>query len=653
MSSVMNDGSFGSASRQRIFVWIVFVIAGLYTTRLAYMQIIQGSDFRLKAEAQAIKQVKIEPFRGNMIDRNGRFLVRNAPGFSVTVTPYEFTSASARNLARILGVDTTTLMSEVATAARYNKFAATKLQSGRDVDFAVISAIEEQRDSLPGVDVIIDPKRLYAFDGNASHLLGYTREVSTQQLAQFGDLYSMGDITGQTGIERAYEAFIRGQKGYSFVAVNKTGQRVSAFNDGKSDVRALEGDDLYLGLDGGLQELAEKLLDGKLGGVVALDPSNGEILAYASKPDFDLRQFTGKALRKYFNQLYTDPAKPLYNRVSMPIYPPGSTWKMLMALAGLQEGVITKTSTFYCSGAFHYGNRSCACHGTHGNIAVEAAIQHSCNSYFNQLALKLGIDRFHQYGSMFGFGRRTGVDLIEEQPGILASRAFMDRRYGKNGWNQYRLVNLGIGQGEIGVTPLQMAVYTAALANGGTLYQPHAVRAVYSKSRRKRERVPIVHRSIAVDPQYFDIVRNGMRLVVQAGTARGAAVPGIDVCGKTGTAQNPHGQDHSWFVCYAPANNPTIALCVMVENGGFGATTAVPMAQKMLNYFFNKTWPTDLRRDSTWLRESTRPVERDSAAPTPPADSVPPTDGPFGRPVATAPQRVPAPVRRSVATAMP
>jgi penicillin-binding protein 2 len=223
---------------------------------------------------------------------------------------------------------------------------------------------------------------------------------------------------------------------------------------------------------------------------------------------------------------------------------------------------------------------------------------------------------------MFGFGQKTNVDITEESRGILASRAFMDKRYGKNGWNNYRMVNLGIGQGELGVTPLQMAVYTAALANGGTLYQPHAVRAVFNKELKKKQVVSYASKKLAVDERHFAVVRSGMRMVVEQGTARAASVPGVSVAGKTGTAQNPHGEDHSWFVCYAPAENPTIAIAIMVENGGFGAATALPIARQMLDFFFNKTWPAEVRRDSTWLRE------RQSSSPIPP-DSIPRPTGPF------------------------
>lgn len=631
MSSVQGEGSFGSSERQRIFTWIVLGVALIYTARLAYLQIIQGSTYRTRAETQAIKQIKVEPFRGMMYDRDGRAIVRNAPGFSVTVTPYECTKESMSALAKLLGVPDSVIRAEVATAARYNKFAAAKLSVGRDVDFDIVSAIEERREDMPGIDVIVDPKRLYDFDGNASHLLGYTREVDPNQLKRLGSYYVPGDIVGQTGLERSYEDFVRGQKGYSFVSVNKSGQRVESFNNGKSDIPALEGNDLYLGLHTGMQELGEKLLEGRRGGIVALDPNNGEIMAFVSKPDYDLRQLTGRLSRSYFNGLWNDPEKPLFNRASMPNYPPGSTWKMLVALACLQEGLITERTPLYCSGAFTYGNRSMKCHGAHGNVTLLPAIQASCNAYFAQCGLKLKAEGMHKYGSLFRFGQKTLADITEEARGLLPSRAYMDKRYGKRGWTEYAYANWGIGQGEVTVTPLQMAMYVAAIANGGTLYQPHAVRAKYDKILRRKESFSYASYQVPIDRKYFDLVRQGMYMVVNVpgGTAGNGKVPNVDVCGKTGTAQNPHGQDHSWFVCFAPKDDPKVAMCVMVENAGFGSVAAVPIAQKLLDHYFNGAWPTDVPRDSTRridANKTSAPVA--SSAPSSPTE--PTTRGPFG-----------------------
>lgn len=591
-------GDFGSLPRQRILQWVVLTLASLFILRLGWLQIIQGGAYRLKAEAQAIKQIKVEPFRGVMIDRNGRIVVQNTPGFSIAITPYQFTAESAKHLAIILQVPDSLIMAEVKKAASKNRFNPVRISVGRDIDFSIMSVVEESRDLLPGVDVVIDPKRSYPFDCNAAHLLGYTREVSEHQLKTFGDAYDPGDITGQTGLEKAYEVYVRGQKGLQFVAVNNRGQRISSFNDGKSDVAARRGFDLQLGLDVGLQILAERLLEGKRGAAVAIDPNNGEILAFASKPDYNLRELTGRLSRGYYNKIDSDPEVPLFNRASMPSYPPGSTWKMLVALGCLHEGLITPSTTLYCGGSYNYGNRSMKCHGAHGNISVVRAIQASCNVFFAQCGMKLGPEGMKKYGDLFGFGHKTMADITEESKGLVPSTAYMDKHFGQKRWSVYSSANWGIGQGEVIVTPLQMARYAAALGNGGILLQPHAVRAIDNNVLGKKETIGYSAYNMGLNPKYLDVVRDGMFQVVNVpgGTATSVKIPDIVMCGKTGTAQNPHGKDHSWFVCFAPMDKPSIAICVMVENAGFGSTVAAPIAKKMTEYFIKGRWPDDVPR---------------------------------------------------------
>ena len=599
MTQVFGDGGFGSPSRQRILRYAVLALVSIFVVRLGWLQIIQGGAYRLKAEAQAIKQIKIEPFRGIMYDRKGRAIVRNSPGFSVAITPYQFTRESSIRLAAILGVPDSLVWAEVRKAAAYNKFNPAKISVGRDIDFAMMSAIEEQRDDLIGVDVVIDPKRFYAFDGNATHLLGYTREVDERQLKILGDMYDPGDITGQTGLEASYENYIRGQKGLQFVAVNNRGQRVSSFNEGKSDQPPGEGFDLYLGLDIDVQVLAEKLMHGKRGGAVAIDPSNGEVIAMVSMPDFDLRLLTGRSSRAYFNSIFRDPEQPMFNRASMPVYPPGSTWKMLIALACLQEGLITPTTTLYCGGSYNYGNKSMACHGAHGSVQLARAIQASCNVYFAQCGMKLGPNTMKKYATMFGFGEKPGMDIpsSQEERGRVPDSAFMDRRWGKRGWSPYAPANWGIGQGEVAATPLQMARYTAAIANGGIVYQPHAVRAMYNKVLKQRNDIPFGATELPIDKKHIEAVQKGMYMVVNepGGTAFSLKIADIAMCGKTGTAQNPQGRDHSWFVCYAPAEDPKIAVCVMVENAGFGSTVAAPIAKQMVELYLKGRWPEEFK----------------------------------------------------------
>lgn len=647
MTQFAGDAEFGSPTRQRILTYIVLAMAVVYVGRLGYLQIIQGNVYRLKAETQAIKQLKVEPFRGNMIDRNGRYIVQNSPGFTVTVTPYEFTDASCKRLSHIIGVPDSLIWLEVRKAAVQNKFAPLKLSYARDVGFDIISAIEEQRDDLPGVDVIIDPKRLYAFEGNAAHLFGYAREVSENDLKILGDAYEPGDLTGKSGLEKAYEPFVRGTKGYQFVAVNKSGQRVSSFNDGMSDLQSLEGDDLYLGLDADLQELTEKLMVGRRGGAIAVDPSNGEILCYVSKPDYDLRKFAGKTARTYYNELRDDPQIPLLNRVSQSNYSPGSTFKPFMALACLQEGLITPTTRLMCNGGYTYGGRFAKCHGgVHGPINMTEALQHSCNAYFYQLGLKLGIEKFEYYGTQFGFGQKTRADVTEEDKGLLPTRAWLNKHYGERGYTNYVLMNWGIGQGEVSVSPLQMVSYIAAIANEGTLYQPHAVRATYNKVLKKQQTISYYSRKLPVDAKHFQAVKEAMRQVVLAGTATNVNMPEVEVCGKTGTAQTG-GKDQSWFVCFAPKNDPKIAIVVTVEEGGFGAATAGPIARKMLDYFFLKKWPTDVKRDTVFTKVGMKPNSAQFPDSTKPSNDEPIQRGPFMKdPAHAAPRKVVATAAR-------
>ncbi|MBI2794121.1 MAG: penicillin-binding protein 2 [Ignavibacteria bacterium] len=637
MRAATTDKEFGSSKRQRIFQYVILAVAAVFILRLGWMQIIQGGAYRLKAEAQAIKQVKVEPFRGMMFDRNGRAIVQNAPGFSITITPYEFTDSAAKLLSALLDVPDSLIWDEVHRAAVFNRFNPSKISYGRDIDYAVLSFIEERRDELPGVDIIIDSKRLYAFDGNASHLLGYTREVSEWHLKNLGDSYDPGDITGQTGLEKAYEQSIRGQKGFQFIAVNNKGRRVAKFNDGKSDIEAKEGNDLYLGLDTDLQELAEKLIAPHNGGVVALDPSNGEILCYVSSPDYDLRQFSGRTSRKYLNTIDKDAKKPLFNRVSMPQYSPGSTWKPLMALAALQEGIITPTSKLYCAGGYQYGNRFARCHGgVHGSIDLNTALTVSCNAFFYQLGVKLGMDRIHYYGNAFGFGRKTNADITEESKGVMPDSAYLNRQWGKGNWTDYVVMNWAIGQGELAVTPLQMLSYIATIANEGTWNQPHAVRAMYDKTLNKMLTFSYAKNEIPIDKEHFRTVKQMLRSVVSSGTGRGIDIPGLDVAGKTGTAQALPGQkDQSWFVCFAPLNNPKIALVVTAEGGGFGATTALPIARKLLEQYLLNKWPEEIGRDSTWIQQGG--VVSDSTSSNP---QVPKLNGPF------APELKPKSVKR-------
>ncbi len=585
--SISNIPNFASPGRERIFRVIVLAVALTFGLRLAYLQMVRGTELLQRSETQAIKQLTKEPYRGCVYDRNGKVMVQNSASYTLVITPNDFNSDCIPLLSRLTGLAESDLKATYEEN-RVNRFAQVKIM--RDLDDNLRAAIEENHDLLPGVDLSIETKRTYEIKARASHLFGYRSEVSQEQLKNVGSYYRSGDLIGQSGLEKSHEDLIRGNKGIQFVAVNAAGQPIENFNKGKSDIEASEGADLYTGLDPSLQEVAERGLKGDNGGIVVMDPRSGEIMALVSAPDYDLSKFTSGKLSNEYMELVRDPEKPLFNRATQAQYPPGSTWKMLMALAGLQEHLIDEHSTINCPGSYTYGGRTFKCHGgRHGPITVQRAIHVSCNTFFYELGRRMGIETYNKYGTMFRFGQSTGVDLREESRGLLMNREL----YGKRGVTGVlidgRMINLGIGQGEIGVTPLQMAAYCCALANKGVYYQPHIVRSYYYKDRSKME--TMAHDSVVlpIDKKYFDLVHRAMYDVCNTagGTAQNVKVDGIKVCGKTGTAQNPHGRDHSWFICFAPEENPTIAMCVMVENAGFGSERAAPIARDILDAYFH------------------------------------------------------------------
>lgn len=611
-----SNNSFGGKEKLRFFKIIIILFVLVSIGRLAQLQIIEGSSYKYVSETQAIKKLIIEPFRGNMFDRNKELIVHNEPSFSVTLTPNDFKVEALPVLFSILPLDTLEIIETYAVKfglddfrnniiphildlikidtngiskrivkkKNYGRFTPVKIY--KDADFDEISRVEEFRDYLPGVEVIVESKRLYEFEGTMAHMLGYTREISKSELERY-QYYRPGDAIGKRGIEKTYETLLRGQPGVQFVAVNATGRKIANFEQGKKDISAVNGHDLYLGIHKKAQEVAEKLLEGNRGTVVAINPKNGELIVLAAKPDYNPRDFTGKVSNQLYTSLMNDPGKPMFNRAIQSQYSPGSTWKMLVALAGLQEGIINENTTYYCGGAFAYGGRAPKCHGAHGQTNVRKAIHASCNVFFYQLGLKLGMENFEKYGHMFGFGELTHIDLPGEYAGIMPTMEWLNAsKY--RGFSKGKLLNYGIGQGEISVTPIQMAVYCAALANKGTVLQPHIVSRVHNAEAKKYMDLDYSSRHVGIAEKYFDIIHQGMYDVVNTpgGTASQARIPEVKVCGKTGTAQNPHGRDHAWFICFAPLEDPQIAMCVMVENSGFGGSVAAPIARQVLEAFF-------------------------------------------------------------------
>ncbi len=572
-----------------LFVWIIGTMFMVFFGRLVQLQVLYQDEYGKKSEENSIRPIARDPIRGYMFDRNGKLIVDNRPSYTVTITPAEFHESVIPYLASVLDLDTAFIRERLNKGKIYNRFAPVKVK--RDIDFKTLSVIEENREKLIGVDYQIESKRYYPTQAKAAHLFGYTKEVSDRLVQEQPNQYRPGDLIGATGLEAAYERYLRGEKGFEFITVNAKGEMLGAFNEGKSNIPIKEGNDLLLAIDAGVQALAESLLSDKRGAVVAIDPTNGGIIALASKPDYDLTSFGGITPADVWNALNTDPMKPLFNRATMTRYQPGSTYKMLLALAALQENVIPTSWAVNCTGGFRFGTRVFKDLHVHNYTGMVESIEKSCNVYYYQLMLKTGFEKWTEYGRKFGFGSPTGIDILEENSGLLPSEEYYNRVYGAGRWTQGYLVSLGIGQGELGVSPLQMACYAMTLANKGHYYRPHVVDKVRIKETKQTEPVPIEARTIEINDTYWNLVREGMNLCVNSpgGTANLAKVQGVVVSGKTGTAQNPHGKDHAWFVGFAPFDNPKIAICVLVENAGFGGVFAAPIAGMCIEqYLYGK-----------------------------------------------------------------
>ncbi len=571
--------------RVRLLRLILFIIFTIFFVRLFQLQVLSGDKFKIYSEAQAIKKLRLMPPRGQIYDRNNKLLVHNQASYNLNIIPASFDSTSQKILSNLIEIDPLLLQKAKFLKKKFERY--TPFTILRDLDFETLSLIKEYQHFLNGVSIEIVTKRLYSDSVKMSHILGYIREASEKQIQQRPYLKA-GDKIGQDGIEKFYDELLRGVDGYEIVAFNREGKRVDEISQEFESQEAIAGANLFLSIDFDLQYYVEKLLDGKRGASIGIDPRNGEILFLVSKPDFDPDIFSGKLTHEDARFLFQDESKPLYNRVIQGTYPPGSTWKMLMAIAGLEEGVITPTSTYVCTNGYHYGDRTIKCHGVHGAISIVTAIQVSCNPYFSNLASKLGIDLFSKWGYLFGFGKLTGIDLPAENIGLFPSIQWFNQQFHKEVNYQSWLPNFGIGQGEISVTPIQLAQYVSAIANRGVMHQPHLVRKLENISVRKIENNSYSTIKLPVDDWVFDYIHKGMYKVVNegGGTATNAQISGIKVCGKTGTAQNTQGRDHSWFVAFAPMDNPEIVIVTIVENAGFGATVAAPITRDILMKHF-------------------------------------------------------------------
>ena len=579
-------------ARMRVLQAVVLVIFGVIALRLAYIQLFDRRYVEL-AKANALRHVVEYPTRGEVFDRNGEFLVQSRECYDLMVVYSEIDKAGfdTTRLCSVLGLPREKLERELAAARRWPRAARLVMNFIPKED-----KLRFDEGNFRGFYTVYRTVRQYPrkVGGN---LLGYVGEVNADMIRR-NPSYKPGDYVGMSGVESAYEPLLRGRKGVRIQEVDTHGAIKGSYMNGMYDTLPESGKYLVSTIDARLQLFAEELMAGKVGAAVAIEPSTGEILMMVSSPTYDPDQMVGRERSKHYAEMVRNKRRPMFNRAVRAKYPPGSTFKLVQGLIGLQEGVLKPSDRHICNQGYSAGRLKMRCHAHPSPLDLRFAVSTSCNAYFCYVfrdilenpkyeSVKEGFDVWRKYVESFGFGRKLGSDFLGEGNGYVPDRAYYDRVY-RGSWNSLTVLSLSIGQGELGCTPLQMANLAAIIANRGYYYIPHIVKKIEgqdSLDRRFYER----HYTM-VEPKYFEPIVEGMwRGVHVDGTSRMARLDGWDVCGKTGTAQNPHGRDHSTFLSFAPKDNPKIAISVYVENGGFGATTALPIASLLEEYYLTDT----------------------------------------------------------------
>lgn len=571
--------------RKNVIAAIIICICSIYIIRLFYMQVVDES-FQMKAIMNSQRIVTEYPARGLIFDRNHKLLVENQPAYDLMVIPQQVKTFDTTELISILGIEKENLLKGMIRCRRYSPFKASVLISQITADkYAVL---QEKLYKYRGFFMQTRTLRKYNISHSAD-VFGYIGEASQAQIEKDSS-YAPGDYTGITGLEKSYENLLKGTKGEKILLVDNYNRIKGSYKNGEYDKPAIVGKNLEITLDSDLQEYAYRLMKNKRGGIIAIEPATGEILLKISSPGYDPKLMIGQRGKNY-KKLEEDPNLPLLDR-TIASYPPGSTFKTLQALYGLKEGVITPESRFECFGKSKtaIGGIRMGCHNHTSPLDLRQAIQHSCNPYFVQVWRRIlennkydnvrnSYIHWREFMSNFGLGSRICPDITNELPGSLPSLEMYDRKLKTKDWRWSYIMSLSIGQGEVELTPLQIANVAATLANRGYYMTPHLVRPVAGQLNQ------IEKHEIPVDRKYFDVVVDGMAMAALSGTARGAAIDSVVICGKTGTAQNPHGDDHSIFMIFAPKDNPKIAMAVYIENGGFGAQFAVPIAGLLIEKY--------------------------------------------------------------------
>jgi penicillin-binding protein 2 len=579
-------------TERKIVIIAIFVVVGfIFLIRLFYIQVIDES-YILSAESNVLRKNTIYPNRGVIFDRNGMLLVYDEAAYDIMVVPRQVKSMDTLEFCRLLDITIEDFRVRLKKAINYSRYKPTIFIS--QISKKEFGYIEEKLYKFPGFFVQSRSLRTYPFP-IAAHLMGYVAEVNNAEI-EADPYYKMGDYIGKSGIERFYEPQLRGKKGFSIVMVDVHNREQGIYKDGKYDTLAVLGQNLYLTIDAELQAYGERLMKNKIGSIVAIDPKSGEILAFVSSPGYDPNLLVGRIRGENFGILAADTLKPLINRAIMGAYPPGSTFKMANALVGLQMGVLNEETAYGCSGP---ATSPIKCTHNHKSpLQLKEAIEQSCNPYFWNVyksilersgfgSTEANYEKWRGHILSLGFGKKFNTDIPFETSGNIPTNNYFNKVYGVDHWRALTVRSLAIGQGEITVTPLQMANMAAIIANKGFYYPPHVVRAFGSPDNTNKEYEKPVYSTI--DAIHFNVLQEAMLEVFEGahGTARWAKLEGIKICGKTGTAQNPHGKDHSMFISFAPLENPQIAMSVIVENAGYGSTWAAPISSLMIDKYLN------------------------------------------------------------------
>ncbi|KRO76445.1 MAG: penicillin-binding protein 2 [Schleiferiaceae bacterium] len=576
--------------RTSLYFFLLLGATGIFIARLFYIQLID-ERYTLNAANNAQRIEKVFAPRGVMLDRNGQVMASNQIAYDVEATPRLMKDVDTVRLAFLLGEEVDRLKRSLRKAKVYSPFRPSAILRGLTAnDYA---RIQEEISFYPGIQLRRRILRKY-ITPTGGNVLGYVSEVNDYLLSKKPE-YEMGDYIGISGIEASYEENLRGRAGRRYITVDNLNRDVGPLQGGKYDQKPVPGENLTLTLDATLQAYGELLMSGKRGSIVAIEPQTGEILALVSAPNYDPNALVGRYRSRNYSRLYTDSInKPLYDRGILAEYPPGSPFKVLNALIALQEGVVSPATQYTCIDGYHFGRLHVGCHCKAGTLDLRGSISKSCNNYHCQILKKTldkyptasqGLDQWNKHVTSFGLGQFLGVDLPTGRKGFVPNGAYYNRVYRTDRWKSPTVISLAIGQGELVVTPIQLANVAAAMANRGYWYTPHVVRQVGSNPVDPE----IFHfkHMTTIDPEHFDVIIQGMADVFESGTARASRLEGLPMAGKTGTAENPHGQDHSIFMAFAPVDNPKIALAIIVENGYWGSRWAAPIASLMMEQYIH------------------------------------------------------------------